>query len=378
LKLAIVGASARAAAFSALRAGYDVFAADMFADADLQRAANVARIDDYPFGLIEWLERSDCDAWLYTGALENYPVEVARMAALRPLLGNDGESLRRVRDPLELQRAAMSAGLSFPETRMSAAGLPQDGSWLCKTYRGASGSGVWALDGEASLQRAGRERAVFQKHVDGVSAAAVFACGNQQATLLGMTQQLVGELGASPWQYAGSLGPIECSLAIHAQLAAIGDVLANQFHLRGLAGVDLMIADDRVWIIEVNPRYTASVEVLERATGVSAIAAHVAACESATDMARGAIKTPLNKSERFHGKLILFAPHDACVSQTFFNWAMEQTDRDGGALADIPHPGEEIPAGRPVLTLFAAATAAADCRAALSRRLDEVQSRLDA
>ena len=378
-KLAIVGASARAAAFSALRAGYEVVAADMFADADLQRAASVARIDDYPGGLIEWLERCECDAWLYTGALEIYPNQIALMWALQPLLGNDGDALRRVRDPLELQRAAASAGLSFPETRAAAAGLPGDGSWLCKTYRGASGSGVWALDGPTAMERAVRERAVFQQRREGASAAAVFVCGEHGATLLGVTSQLVGVLGAGPWQYAGSIGPIECSSAIRGQLAVLGEMLVEQFHLRGLAGVDLVMAGDRAWIVEVNPRYSASVEVLERTTGVSAIAAHLSACQ-AVDEARGGDLAKLTASQRtsspVHGKSILFAPRDARVSTEFFQWAMDQSGLDDATLADIPHAGEMILAGRPVLTVFAAAESADGCREQLFRRLAEVQSRL--
>ena len=43
-KLAIVGASVRAAAFSALRAGFEVVAADLFADADLRAHCDVTRI----------------------------------------------------------------------------------------------------------------------------------------------------------------------------------------------------------------------------------------------------------------------------------------------------------------------------------------------
>ena len=141
-KLAIVGASARAAAFSAIRAGYEVVAADLFADADLARVAAVTRISNYPEGLADWLAATECDAWMYTGALENYPDLVDRMAAIRPLLGNSGAPLRDVRDPMKLQLALTGAGMLFPETRTSPAGLPLDGSWLCKTYGGASGSGV--------------------------------------------------------------------------------------------------------------------------------------------------------------------------------------------------------------------------------------------
>src|SRR5262245_9045814 len=114
-KLAIVGASARAAAFSAIRTGFEVVAADMFADADLARVAPVTRIKNYPEGLADWLAATECDAWMYTGALENHPDLIDRMAAIKPLAGNSGKPLRDARDPLKLQAYCKASGVMFPE-----------------------------------------------------------------------------------------------------------------------------------------------------------------------------------------------------------------------------------------------------------------------
>ena len=49
--LTIVGSSARAAASSAVRAGFFVRAGDLFADADLAQVAEATRVADYPAGL---------------------------------------------------------------------------------------------------------------------------------------------------------------------------------------------------------------------------------------------------------------------------------------------------------------------------------------
>jgi predicted ATP-grasp superfamily ATP-dependent carboligase len=384
-KLAIVGASARAAAFSAIRAGYEVVAADLFADADLQRVANVARIENYPVGLADWLAATECDAWLYTGALENYPDLVDRMAALKPLLGNGGEALRRVRDPLALRAVLADGGVQFPETRASADGLPRDGSWLCKTYRGASGSGVWRLDGEAALDCAIRERAVFQRFVPGRSAAALFVVSPEGAIPVGVTRLLVGGAGRD-WQYVGSIGPEPELLSLAHDVAwmkwfvAIGDVLANQIGLRGIVGVDLVLGDGVPWVLEINPRYTASVEVLERAGARAVLAAHVAACSADHD--KDAIAKSVEFSRmgwgRTFAKTILFAPREALVTPAFFEWAISQSSRDFDCcrLADIPSAGEVIPAGRPVLTAFAAGDSSDACEAELAQRLAEVTTRL--
>ncbi len=87
--------------------------------------------------------------------------------------------------------------------------------------------------------------------------------------LIGIVRQLVGErwLGSRNFQYAGSVGPWPVSDGTRATLARIGNVLAEEFDLIGLFGVDFILDDEEVWTLEVNPRYTASVEIVERVTG---------------------------------------------------------------------------------------------------------------
>ncbi len=72
-RLALVGASVRSAAQSALRAGYQPVGADLFADSDLEGKNRFVRITDYPAGLASWLAQTPCAGWIYTGGLENYP-----------------------------------------------------------------------------------------------------------------------------------------------------------------------------------------------------------------------------------------------------------------------------------------------------------------
>ena len=66
-KLLIVGALARAAAWSAVRAGYSVVAADLFADRDLRELCTVHRIDAYPEQLESIARQSPPGPWMYTG-----------------------------------------------------------------------------------------------------------------------------------------------------------------------------------------------------------------------------------------------------------------------------------------------------------------------
>src|SRR5262245_37896608 len=98
--LLLIGASVRAAAGSALRAGLRPWCADLFADADLAAVCPVQRLPgDYPRGFIALAKSAPPGPWLYTGGLENWPDVVAAIASERTLWGNDADVLQRVRDP---------------------------------------------------------------------------------------------------------------------------------------------------------------------------------------------------------------------------------------------------------------------------------------
>ena len=385
-KLAIVGASVRAAAFSALRAGYEVVAADLFADADLRAHCHVTRIESgYPDALADWLASTDCDGWLFTGALENHHELINAMAKLRPLVGCGGGAIRATRNPLLLQPVIQAAGLAFPETIESGEKLPLDRSWLCKTYRSANGSGVWLLDGPEARERAAAEGAYFQRFIGGTSAAAAYLCSRNGSTLLGVTHQLVGDAvaGAKPWHYAGSIGPLRVSEAVAAQLAKLGELLSERFKLSGLVGVDLVIASDKAWIIEINPRYSSSAEVVERMTGINVVDAHVKACrgeEVELPASSRSTRTTAKSDDApatIHGKLILYAKRETFVNEKFHAWAMSQSSLDAQAcrLADIPAVGDTIANGHPILTAYASA-APANYDIELKRLVSQVFAKL--
>ena len=158
-----------------------------FADADLSKHCAATRVTPYPEGFVDWLARTPCERWLYTGALENYPETVDALAALRPLQGHNAKVLRRVRDPMQLQAALCGAGFAFPETKLEAeiAVDPKDEAWIGKTYRGSSGSGVGVASGATYQQR----------RVEGVPLSAVYL-GEQ---FLGVTRQLCGRVVGRCW-----------------------------------------------------------------------------------------------------------------------------------------------------------------------------------
>src|SRR5262249_36432055 len=116
----------------------------------------------------------------------------------------------------------------------------------------------------------------FQEFIEGDPYAALYVGDGGRAWLLGLTRQLVGVpwLSATPFHYCGSLGPIEPEDRLRASLIRTGTVLAARCGLRGLFGVDGILREGVFWPVEVNPRYTASAEVLEYATGMKFLTWH--------------------------------------------------------------------------------------------------------
>lgn len=366
--LLIVGASARSAAMSALRAGMAPWCVDLFADADLARRCPVVAVPDLATGLSPAVSDAPPGPWMYTGGLENHAQLVAELAAARPLWGNGAEVLRRVRDPLLVAESLQRDGLPALTVRPTAAGLPRDGGWLRKGRRSAGGVQVQVWNGQCAAPPDDPQW-YFQRFVPGTSIGAICLAAAGRAVLLGASEQLLAAGRGGPFRYAGSVGPLPLDAGTQQTLERLGDTLARDFELRGLFGVDAVVDQSGTpWLVEVNPRYTASVEVLERASRQPLLAWHAAACTADRLPAPGP-----RPADRCIAKRILFAPHGltfpAELSQALLD---ESLGADWPDAADIPRGGTRIGAGEPILTVFSEAATAADARRLLNKRLDEI------
>lgn len=365
MQILIVGASARAAAFSALRAGWHPICSDLFADRDLAAACPATRIAPgrYPDGLADFADAIDPTIpCLYTGALENHPAVVDRIAASRPLWGNPGPVLHAVRDPIAVATALKQAGLPHAEARLNPIGLPIDGSWLRKPLRSAGGRGIRPFRGEPDE---GGRPAYYQERLAGPSFAALYVGSNGGAQLVGLSRQWVGRPG-SPFAYRGSLGGLSPGDREAGRLAALGECLAVRFGLLGLFGVDLVRTGVGFVPVEINPRYTASAEVIELANGVPLLLEHRRAFDPAVP------KTNEDRAlggPRFAGKVILFAPRSGRLGGRFAPRPRRSGTFDPLAVADVPATDELFEPGDPVLTVLARGSTPRSCRARLRRRL---------
>src|SRR5207249_95600 len=140
---------------------------------------------------------------------------------------------------------------------------------------------------------------------------------------------------------------------------ALAAAVTEEFGLVGLNGIDFIARSGMPYPIEVNPRYSASMELVERATGRSLFGLHSAAC-------RGLLlpdEQPV--AGLVTGKAIVFARRDVTVGESL-RWMA------GGDLADVPHTGERIRRGHPICTVFATGTDAKACIQRLRTAADRI------
>lgn len=350
----IVGVSTRAAAESAARAGFAVATIDAFADLD-QHPAVRARTTPGRFGpraAVKAASAIACSAVSYLSMFENHPDAVASLAAGRTLWGNAAATLCRVRNP-----QCIFDSLTARHLPAAALGGAASGSWLSKPLASGGGQDIHTWRPTA---RTARGRYV-QERIEGVPASVVFVAAQRQARILGVSRQLVGlhRFGADAFRYCGSILDRSLLLEHREQFERIAQGLTEDFALVGVNGVDVIVRGRDVVAIEVNPRWCSSMELVERAYGISVFGAHAAACQR-NQVPCFDLPT-LGRDLPVSGKAVVFAREDVTIQDTRA-WLRDPSVRD------VPREGDQIAAGRPVCTVFASGSTPTECHANLERR----------
>ncbi len=370
---------------SAVRAGYDVISVDGYGDLDnpawpalsLRRdfgvdySAHAAASAAIGLGLVY-------DTVCYGSTLENHPRDVALLASRAELWGNPPHVLRRARNAVALSRLLRTRLGAGALARASAAADSRD--WLIKPRASGGGHGIAEWHPGEALPRTH----ILQERIAGTPGSIAFVARDGRAFPFAISRQLVGEasFGSTAFQYCGSiLSNFPDSVIDVAADAA--QLLAEELDLTGVACLDFIVSSDDIpHAIELNPRYSASMELGERAFGYPVFAAHALACASHTasadhgaPAARGTppvhhldLAASLRSVGAF-GKAVLFAPTTLVMPDTTA-W-LEDPD-----VRDIPHSGETIPRGHPVCTIFATARDHPSCHDMLVRKAGVMYERM--
>jgi predicted ATP-grasp superfamily ATP-dependent carboligase len=367
-RVLIVGISTRAMAQSAIKAGYDVVSLDFFGDSDQPAGVKVHSLvrDFHKKPSLQELARcahileKDVDAVLVESGLENEP-SLQRVGGDCERWFNTRAAVRGARDLRKLQNVLAGSRIKIPDIITQGESVPAEEHWLVKDSRHSGGVGVRDWDGKKRLGT----HALLERFIPGQLASACFVANGKQASLLGLTIQYAGvpELNARAYAWCGNVAPF-IDPELEAAMLQAAELLTRSFGLAGVNGIDFILHNDDVYLLEVNPRIPASVELFERWLGVNAFDLHVQGC-------RGELP-PLPNSAcgtGAWGKAILYAKKTVIVSDSS-DWV----DR---GIVDIPHCGEAIPAGAPICTLMAHEDDVKGCWERLIKKAETIQTLFD-
>ncbi len=374
--LIIVGFSARAAAQCAFRAGFQTIAIDHCADRDLLAYCQVYRsLEDARW--VEWI--SECYPgipMLLAGGMEHRPNAIHACQQHSNRGGCSGTQLVAMRSLGNWQRWALASGLAWPITW-----LPSDGieelktkrlryQWLIKSTQGGGGIGIteWnphdaSFNDESILQN---PNLYIQQNRSGEPIGVTMLSSEYGSVVVGVASSL-GRSTQSfvpKYTYRGSMGPVALHEDQLARLQQFAAMVASETGFVGLWQADFLLDNSELTLLEINPRWSASMEILDATYDVRLVALH---CQCSTrsitfegwsELENKFSKHVLMPSKKSMGKIIMYAKETLLVDEQQSDaWWLDRWQEGSNSsrvhFADIPRTGTEIEAGHPILTCIA-------------------------
>lgn len=281
--LIVVGFSARALAEAVADAGWTPIIVDHFSDQDSRQlsAASIQirqwgvgaqEVVNHLLGLPAVALQPASACVLLGGGTENWPELVQALHQRFRVLGPSVEQLRQLRCCEYWKQTVQGTGIRLPETGASSPSSADSAaaSWLVKPLHSAGGVAVRrcpaGLSQPSPSQSTVSQSAVsYQREIQGRVLGAQCVLTSRGVHYLGTTQawSAVDWPGPSEFIYRGSWGPVELSTQQQHSLEQLCRKIHRDNPYCGWLQFDL-IEDSRgeLWLLEINPRWTAGMEVL--------------------------------------------------------------------------------------------------------------------
>ncbi|HYL17120.1 MAG TPA: ATP-grasp domain-containing protein [Burkholderiales bacterium] len=362
--LLIVASSGRALAASGARSAQPVVVLDLYNDMDtcaLSASSRAVADSNGRFNAQRLLAAAAelcpperCAGLVYGSGLEGRIGLLRKLARNRTLYGNEPDTVALVKDPVRFFGLLDELHIPHPATSLEP---PHDAEgWLIKRTGAAGGSHVR----QAHKRHRARPRRYFQRYQHGRVLSALFAADGTQAQVLGFNEQWTADM---PWCarycYGGAVTCADLPQAVEGEIARIASRLVAATALKGINGVDFILDGGRAFVLEVNPRPTATIELYDRDVDGGMLALHIRACSGELP------SRPRLNGARAHA--IVYAATVLRVPLRI-DWPAWCTD--------LPEAGSTIPAGAPVCSVHAAAETAAQARQLAIMRREQMQANL--
>lgn len=337
----IVAQSGRALTASAAKAKITAHVIDRFADSDTRTVAASCQAvagkgQDFDAEQLQSALMQFATvplAGVITGSgLEAQPELLDWIAQRWPLIGNPAEVIRSCKEPGRFFALLDRLRIPYPDVRLVEPDA--EPGWLLKQTGGAGGAHISAFSNEKTPAA----NCYLQQKITGRAMSIVILANGTSARLLGINETWAVAPDRDDYRYAGAISLTRVDNKLYAALMDITATLVRALQLRGLCGIDLIVDHlDRCYVLEVNPRPTATFELHE--TGDSLLQAHIAACT-------GRLPSIHKQQTACRAHRIVYT--GTALQIPAIDWPEWVSDR--------PVPGKQVAAGMPVCTIHAGGT----------------------
>ncbi|MFX0163194.1 MAG: ATP-grasp domain-containing protein [Candidatus Hodarchaeota archaeon] len=303
------------------------------------------------------------DFALLGAGLDDYPAYWKALRNHVKILGNDEETIVKVRNRSFLYKTAQKYGISVPKHDIVSVAdeVPEvcdSVGYPCVVRRegGSGGVNVFLLKnkGEADFIKnkfekdSSEGKIIVMELVEGKHSSASVLGTSNDCICLSINEQLIGidSLGSpGPFTYCGNIVPLKLGeKKILESLKEVFSSLGKALGLVGSNGFDFVLRnDEEPVILECNPRLQGSLEPFEIATNENMVMLHVLACE-------GELPKEIPSAEKFAVKTIVFSTESGIVPDIK---AMEKNDKlHNLRIFDILLQGLFIEKNDPICTLL--------------------------
>ena len=340
----IAALSGRALAQSARRAGYLPLVVDAFGDMDARAAADLytglpnairhgfeakalfAALD----GLVDCAPSPPVGIVLGSG-FENRPKLIESLDARYRLLGSKAGVVRQIKDPAEFFPLLRSIGIAHPETVLTPPDFAQ--GWLAKRIGGAGGAHIRDLETYSKAS----EKHYFQRRLEGTPIS-VFAVASKGGVALELSRQWTAPSKRKPYRYGGAVIIEYSETAAEQSMVTAAATLIELLDPVGLISFDFLVQDGKAYLLEINPRPGATLDIFDDIRG-NLFRAHVEA-----GLGRELWQERDLPTAQSRASAILYADQGPLTAGDI-DWPDWTADR--------PAPGTPIPAETPIATVFA-------------------------
>ena len=216
--------------------------------------------------------------------------------------------------------------------------------YIIKPVKGSGGYDINLLNNDSTIQLNDNENYILQEYIEGINlSSSILASKDRKKTI--MNSRLLTENDFkknNSYIYIGNILPLtkESSLSnignideINKQMIETSQNLAYKFDLIGSNGVDYILNENGLYVIEVNPRIQGTFECVEKSLQINMLDAHIKSCMNES------VEIP--KAKYYSYKKIIYSP---CRNK------YSKIDLDN--IYDLPHIGTITEKSEPLLTII--------------------------